>query len=133
MFYVGQKGEFSKTITEYDVYGFAGISGDFNPVHINEIKASESIFTKRIVHGILVLSYVSTVIGMYMPGPGTIYMEQNSRFVKPVYIGDTITASVEIVSINERGHAKLITEVFNQKNEKVLVGEAVVKLPKKKI
>lgn len=130
MFYVGKKGEFSKTITEYDVYGFAGISGDFNPVHINAIKASESIFKERIVHGILLLSYVSTVIGMYMPGPGTVYMEQNSRFIKPVYIGDTITANVEIVSINEKGHAKLVTEVINQKSEKVLVGEALVKLPR---
>ena len=130
MFYVGKKGEFSKTITEYDVYGFAGISGDFNPVHINAIKAYESIFKERIVHGILLLSYVSTVIGMYMPGPGTVYMEQNSRFIKPVYIGDTITANVEVVSINEKGHAKLVTEVINQKSEKVLVGEALVKLPR---
>lgn len=129
-FYTGQKGEFSKTITEYDVYGFAGISGDFNPVHINKIKASESIFSERIVHGILVLSYISTVIGMYMPGPGTIYMQQNSKFIKPVYIGDTITAVVEIAKINEKGHAELITEVWNQTNEKVLIGEALVKLPK---
>ena len=129
IYYVGQQSEISKTISETDVYTFAGICGDFNPVHINEIEAQKSIFGKRIVHGALISSFVSTVLGMYLPGPGTIYMKQISKFVKPVYINDTITARVIIKDIDEKNHAVCETIVLNQKNEIVMNGEALVKLP----
>ncbi|MEQ3338113.1 MaoC family dehydratase [Clostridium butyricum] len=129
-YYLNQSQSFSKTITEYDIYTFAGISGDFNPIHVNREKAKDSIFNGQIAHGILVSSFISTVIGMYLPGPGTIYLKQSLNFRKPVYIGDTITASVSIKEIEENKKiAKLYTIVTNQNNLMVLDGEAVVKLP----
>lgn len=127
-YHVGQIGTFSKTISESDVYAFAGICGDFNPVHINAEEAKKSIFGRQVVHGALVSSFISTVLGMYMPGPGTIYMKQESKFIKPVYINDTITAVVEIISIDERKRANLKTIVKNQNEEVVLEGNALVKL-----
>lgn len=100
---VGETAEFSKTISESDVYLFAGITGDMNPVHIDEIEAAQCFTKKRIVHGALVSGMVSTVIGMKLPGSGTIYMEQDSKFIKPVYIGDTVKAAVEVQEIlNEK-------------------------------
>lgn len=129
-YYLNQSQSFSKTITEYDIYTFAGISGDFNPIHVNREKAKDSIFNGQIAHGILVSSFISTVIGMYLPGPGTIYLKQSLNFRKPVYIGDTITAKVTIKEIEENKKiAKLYTVVINQNGLMVLDGEAVVKLP----
>lgn len=128
-FYVGQNSSFSKTISESDIYGFAGISGDFNPLHVDEIAARESIFGKRIAHGLLGASLISTVLGLHLPGSGTIYLAQSLSFRKPIYIGDTITAHVKIIEILEKGKAKLSTMVVNQDGEQVIVGEALVKLP----
>lgn len=128
-YYVGQKNSFSKTISEFDVYGFAGITGDFNPVHVNECVAKETMFGKRIAHGMLGSAMISTVLGMYLPGPGTIYLSQSLSFRKPVYIGDTITATVTIAELLEKGKARLNTEVVNQDGVCVITGEAVVKLP----
>jgi 3-hydroxybutyryl-CoA dehydratase len=125
---VGQKASFSKTISESDVYQFAGISGDFNPVHVNKEAAEKSRFKRRVAHGALVSSFISTVLGTRMPGEGTIYMAQNSSFLKPVYIGDTVTAICEIIEIDGR-KAKIKTEVLNQIDEIVLTGEALVLLP----
>lgn len=129
-YYVGMKGEFSKTITETDVYNFAGICGDFNAVHVNKIEAGNSIFGKQVAHGILVLSFCSTVIGTIMPGQGTVYLSQDSKFVKPVYIGDTIRAEVTVKQILEKNRAELVTEVYNQNDELVITGMAKVILPK---
>lgn len=133
IFEIGQEASFSKTITETDVVNFAGISGDFNPVHINEVEASKSRFGKRICHGALINSYISTVLGMYLPGPGTIYVSQESRFVKPVYLNDTITATCKIVSISESGKAEIQTMISNQNNEVVIEGKAIVILPNRKM
>lgn len=130
-YYVGQTAEFSKTVTESDVYLFAGVCGDFNPVHINVIEAEKSVFGGRIVHGALITSFISTVLGMYLPGPGTIYKKQESNFVRPVYIGDTITARVRIIDIDNKKNAVLETIVINQNNLIVVEGTAVVKLPRK--
>lgn len=129
---IGEKAEFSKTISESDVYLFAGITGDMNPVHINTIEAEQSFAKKRIVHGALVSGIISTVIGMKLPGPGTIYMEQDSKFIKPVFLGDTITATVEIQEIlnDTKGILKLCTTVMNQNKEIVLSGFAIVMAPK---
>ena len=128
---IGMAGRFSKTISESDVYLFAGITGDLNPVHVNCTEAEKSIFKERIVHGILVVGFISNVIAMKMPGPGTIYMEQVSKFEKPVYIGDTVTANVEISEIiNENKNIlKLNTVVKNQHGETVISGYAIVKAP----
>lgn len=129
---IGTKDSVTKTISETDVYLFAGISGDFNPVHVNRVEAKKSVFSKQIVHGILVGSLLSNVIGMKLPGPGTIYMEQNLKFLKPVYIGDTITACVEISEIiNEtKNILRMSTKCINQNNELVVDGYAVVKAPR---
>ena len=128
-FEIGMSASFSKTITETDVYSFAGICGDFNPVHVNKVAAADSIFGKQVAHGILCSSLISTVLGMYLPGPGTIYMGQNLSFLAPVYIGDTLTAQVTIKEILPKGKAKLETNVLNQNNKIVISGEALVKLP----
>lgn len=132
---IGETTEVSKTISETDVYLFAGISGDFNPVHVNRVCAEESTFGKQIAHGILVGSLLSNALGMKLPGPGTIYIEQNMKFLAPVYIGDTITARVEISEIiNEtKNILKLRTRIFNQDKDMVLDGYAVVKAPDKEI
>lgn len=129
---IGTKDSVTKTISETDVYLFAGISGDFNPVHVNRVEAKNSVFSKQIVHGILVGSLLSNVIGMKLPGPGTIYMEQNLKFLKPVYIGDTITACAEISEIiNEtKNILRMSTKCINQNNELVVDGYAVVKAPR---
>ena len=129
---LGQQAKVSKTISESDVYLFAGITGDLNPVHVNIIQAEKSIFKERIAHGILVVGLISNVIGMQFPGPGTIYMQQDTKFLAPVKIGDTVTAIVTLSKIinTEKCILELTTEVFNQNNEKVITGKAVVKAPK---
>lgn len=127
--YVGKTADFSKTISESDVYGFAGLVGDFNSVHLNQIEAQKGIFKDRIAHGMLIGSFISTVIGTKLPGYGTIYLEQNFKFRKPVYFGDTVTAVVTVAEIiNEvKGIYKLNTIVLNQENDTVIEGYAIVK------
>ena len=125
----GQKASFSKTITETDVYGFAGITGDFNPLHVNAQKAEKTQFGGRIAHGMLSASLFSTVIATYLPGPGTIYLSQEARFLKPVRFGDTITAVVELEELLEKRRARLHTYAKNQHGEMVVDGRALVKLP----
>ena len=87
---VGQSAEFAKTVTESDVVLFAGITGDFNPAHVNEVEASKSRFGGRIAHGILSAGFISACIAMKLPGPGTIYLTQSLKFTRPVRIGDTV-------------------------------------------
>ena len=127
-FKIGDSAFFSKTITESDIYGFAGITGDFNNAHINQIEAAKGPFGGRIAHGMLVGSLISTVLGTKLPGNGTIYLEQNLQFKKPVYIGDTATAIVTVNDIinDERGIIKLDTIVKNQNDEIVIDGYAIV-------
>lgn len=131
---LGQSASLSKTIGESDVYLFAGITGDFNPAHIDEEKSQKGMFGERIAHGILITGLISAVIGMKLPGEGTIYMEQDARFLKPVRIGDTVTATVKIAEIinADKRIVKLDTTVYNQKGETVISGYAVVKAPERK-
>lgn len=121
----------TKTISESDIYLFAGITGDFNMVHINEVAAKESVFGERIAHGILITGLISAVIGTKFPGEGTIYLEQDVKFLKSVKIGDTVTAKVELDEIINRskGIVRLDTMVENQHSETVITGYAVVKIP----
>lgn len=128
-FKIGQSGSFSKTLTQTDVYMYAGVCGDFNPVHVNEVEAGKSIFGKQVVHGMLSASLISTVIGTIMPGKGSIYLGQNLKFVKPVFFGDTITAVVTIIGIDDyKNILELQTQEFNQNNELVVDGTARVKI-----
>ena len=132
---IGDVAEFSKTVSESDIYLYAGLTGDFNPAHINEDYAKKTFFKTRIAHGMLSAGFISTVIGNKLPGTGTIYVAQNLSFLAPVRIGDTITANVEVIDImHEKNRARLKTTCFNQEGTQVLNGEAVVsppKLPKK--
>ncbi len=128
---VGDHSSFTKTVTEADITLFAGYSGDFNPAHINAVEAEQGMFRGRIAHGMLSAGFISTVLGMQLPGPGTIYMGQELRFVKPVYIGDTVTATATVVERNEeKNRLRLETVVINQKGEPVITGFATVMPPK---
>ncbi len=128
---LGESAAFSKTLSESDVYLFAGVTGDLNPAHIDEIYASKTFFKKRIVHGMLLGGLISAVIGNRLPGPGTIYVKQDLRFKAPVYIGDTITARVTVLELDpERNRAKLETICENQEGLIVLAGEALISPPK---
>jgi 3-hydroxybutyryl-CoA dehydratase len=128
---IGQRASFSKTVSETDVYLFAGITGDFNPAHINQAYAEKTAFKTRIAHGMLSAGFISTVLGCQMPGPGTIYISQNLKFTAPVTIGDTITATAEIVEIlTERKRVRIRTVCTNQDDKEVLVGEALVSPPR---
>ena len=128
---LGDKAEFSKTISESDVYLFAGVTGDLNPAHINEMYAAKTFFKTRIVHGMLLAGLISTVVGNRLPGYGTIYVNQEMTFLSPVYIGDTITAQVKVTDILlEKKQVKLKTLCINQEGIKVLDGEAIVSPPR---
>ncbi len=127
---IGDKASMSKTITETDVYLYAGITGDLNPLHINEEAAKNFMFKGRIAHGMLTAGLISTVLAMYLPGPGTIYMGQELKFVAPVRFGDTITAKVEVVEIIKEKIVKLKTDCINQEGTLVLEGYATVMPPK---
>lgn len=127
---IGDKDSFEKTLSESDVYLFSGITGDFNPAHINEKESMQTKFGGRIVHGMLTGSLISTVIGTKLPGTGTIYLKQDLEFVKAVRIGDTIRAEVEVVEKLEKGRVLLKTQCYNQHDELVVDGKALVLPPK---
>jgi len=128
---IGDTAEFSKTVSESDIYQFAGITGDFNPAHMNEEYAKKTFFKTRIAHGMLSAGFISTAIGTKLPGTGSLYVKQDLRFLAPVRIGDTITARVEVVEIiAEKKRVRLKTTCINQEGTQVLDGEAVVSPPK---
>ena len=128
---IGQSESFSKTITEADIVLFGGISGDLNPAHFNEVVMKDSFFKGRIAHGMFTASFLSTVIGMYLPGPGTIYMKQDLKFLAPVRFNDTVTATCSVKEIiKEKNRVILDCKVTNQDGVDVIVGEAMVMPPK---
>ena len=128
---VGDSASTAKTISESDVYLFAGITGDHNPAHVNEHAASQTPFGGRIVHGILSAGLISAVLAMKLPGPGTIYLGQELKFTKPVRFGDTVTATCTVTDLNlEKNIVKLDTTCTNQKGEVVIKGTATVMPPK---
>jgi 3-hydroxybutyryl-CoA dehydratase len=128
---IGDSATFTKTISEGDVYLFAGITGDLNPAHMDAVSAAEGMFKQRIAHGMLSGSFISTVIGMQLPGPGSIYVGQTLSFRAPVFFGDTLTAKAEITEkLEERKWVKLKTTVTNQDGKLVIDGEATVIPPK---
>ena len=128
---VGQSAEWAKTLTEADVVLYAGITGDFNPVHVNAVEAERSRFGGRIAHGMLSAGFVSAAIAMRLPGPGAIYLGQTLRFTAPVRVGDTVTARVEVAELFPgRRRVRLATVCRNQRGEVVIDGEATVLVPK---
>lgn len=126
---IGDTAEVSKTITEADVVNFAGIIADFNPLHVNKEYAKKSMFGQRVVHGMLVASFLSTIVGVCIPGVDALYLSQEVKFIKPTFIGDTITARGEVIEkIDEKKRIILKTEIFNQRGELVVTGKAVTML-----
>ncbi len=128
---IGDSDRFSKTVTDTDIYLFAGVTGDFNPAHIDEAYAQGTFFKTRIAHGMLSAGFISAVIGTRLPGPGTVYMRQTLDFLAPVRIGDTVTATVEVIEkMEDRKRVRLKTTCVNQEGTRVLDGEALVSPPR---
>jgi 3-hydroxybutyryl-CoA dehydratase len=128
---VGMEASYAKKITNDDVLAFAELSGDTNPVHLDDAFAAGTIFKQRIAHGFLTASLISTVLGTKLPGPGCIYLSQNLKFRAPVRIGDEVVATAKITSIDpEKGRAVLATNCAVN-GRSVLDGEAVMMVPRR--
>ena len=122
---------YAKTITDADVITFAGISGDTNPVHLNHEFASETLFEGQVAHGMLTASFISTVIGTKLPGPGCIYVSQNLRFMAPVKVGDTVTATCTISRLIPEKHMIEMETICSVGGKTVLDGQATILVPTK--
>ena len=131
---IAEKSTFTKTINGAGIVNYAGITGDFNPVHINSEYAQKTKFKGRIVHGMLSVGLISTILGNDLPGPGSIFVSQNINFIAPVRIGDTVTASVKVIDKDEEKN-KLYLETIckNEKDNLIIDGEAVIMPPKKNL
>jgi 3-hydroxybutyryl-CoA dehydratase len=124
---VGESAEFSKTITETDIVIYAGLTGDFNPMHMNAEFAKKTHFGERVAHGPISLGLIAPVIGMQLPGPGCILLSISGDFKAPVKIGDTVTARAEVAEkLAEKKTIRLALSFTNQRGEEVISGEAVV-------
>lgn len=129
---VGETASVTKTITEADIINFAGTIGDFNPIHLNSEYAKTTMFGERIAHGMLTASFISTLVGTCLPGINALYLSQEVKFVRPVRIGDTITAYGEVLEKQDaKQRLTLKTIITNQRNEVVIDGKAVVMVMKK--
>lgn len=128
---VGMNECYTRTVSEADVGQFAEVSGDTNPIHLDEAFAATTRFKKRIAHGILTGSYISTVIGTKLPGPGCLYVSQTLKFRAPVYIGDEVTATVTIAELNARRGYVTLNTVCSVGESDVIRGEAILLVPKR--
>lgn len=129
---IGETASISKVISEADIVNFAGIIGDFNPLHVNPGYARTTMFGQRIAHGMLTASFISTLVGCCIPGINAVYLSQELKFVRPVFIGDTITATAEVIEKNDaKRRVVLKTDIVNQTGEIVISGKAVVMVMKK--
>ncbi|MEX2201710.1 MAG: MaoC family dehydratase [Dongiaceae bacterium] len=128
---VGMSATYAKTVSEADIVLFAGISGDSNPVHVDDDYARDTMFKGRIAHGMLTASFISAVLGTRLPGPGCIYLSQNLRFKAPVRIGDTVRAVVEVTEI-DRDRARITVSTRCTVGDKTVIdGEAVLMVPRR--
>ena len=127
---IGDKAFVEKTVSESDVYLFAGITGDLNPAHVNEEAMKNTKFGGRIAHGMLSAGFISAVLGMQLPGPGSIYLSQSIQFKAPVRIGDTVKAEVEVLEKLAKGRVRCKTTCSIQDGTVVAEGEAMVLAPK---
>ncbi len=126
---VGMSALYARTVTDADIVLFAGISGDVNPVHLNHEFASQTMFEGRIAHGMLTASFISTVLGTKLPGPGCIYLSQTLKFKAPVRSGDTVNARVTITDVKRDKRRVTLTTVCTVNDDVVLEGEAQVMVP----
>ena len=127
----GMTAVFSKTVTEADIVLFAGITGDTNPVHLDEEFAKPTMFKGRIAHGMLTAGFVSTVFGTKLPGPGCIYLSQNMKFLAPVRAGDTVRAEVLLKAVDRERRRVTFETVCKVNGKNVLEGEAVLMVPRR--
>ncbi len=127
---IGQQASLVKTIEERDVQLFAAVSSDNNPIHLDAAFAAETLFKERIAHGMFSGALISAAIACNLPGPGTIYLGQQLKFIRPVKLGDTLTVQLEILEKLPKGRVRLATHVFNQNDEQVVDGEAEVLAPR---
>ena len=126
-FYVGEQASLTKTVTETDVATFADLVGDHNPIHTDDEYARKSRFGKRLAHGVFTGGLISAVLGNHLPGPGCIYLSQQLEFLAPVFIGDTITAVVEVTSWRpEKRIITFKTDAYNQEEKQVVTGKSVL-------
>ena len=126
-FAVGDTSTFSKTITEADILLFAAVSGDNYPLHVDAEYAKTTRFGQRAAHGMLTASLLSTVVGLLLQKPGGIYVQQTIHFKRPVFIGDTLTATAEVTElIPDRRRMRIIAAVVNQRGETVVQGDGTI-------
>ena len=130
---IGETASITKMISESDIVNYAGITGDFNPIHVNPEYAKTTLFGERIAHGMLTASFISTLVGCGIPGRNGLYLSQEIKFVKPVKIGDTITATAEVIEkIDAKNRIFMSTIIRNQRDEVVIDGKAVAMVMRKK-
>jgi 3-hydroxybutyryl-CoA dehydratase len=129
---LGMSALYARTVTDADIVLFSGISGDVNPVHLNQEFASSTMFEGRIAHGMLTASFISTVLGTKLPGPGCIYLSQNLRFKAPVRAGDTVNARVTITGLESDKRKVTLVTVCTVNDAVVLEGEAKVLVPSRR-
>ncbi len=129
----GMSAVYTKTVTDADLEQFAEISGDFNPVHMDPEYAKTTMFKGRIAHGMLSASFISTVLGTKLPGPGAIYISQNLRFKAPVRPGDTVTAEVTVKSVDLDRSRVSVDTVCTVNGKPVIEGDAVMMVPKRPV
>jgi 3-hydroxybutyryl-CoA dehydratase len=129
----GMSAQFEKTVTERDITLFGEVSGDTNPVHFDDAFAASTPFKGRIAHGVLTASYISTVLGMQMPGPGTIFLGLNIRFKAPVRIGDSVTATCTVREILSEKRRVIFDCLCKTGDTVVIEGEATVMPPARKV
>jgi len=129
---VGMSESYSQTITDADIKSFAGISGDNNPVHMSDEYAEKSRFKRRIAHGMISSSFFSALFGTKLPGPGCVYVNQSLNFKRPIYIGDTVTAIITVIEIDNSKNRVFFDTVCKVKNKTVIDGKAELYIPKEK-
>ena len=127
---IGMSASYSQTITDADIKVFSGISGDRNPVHLDEHYAENSRYKKRIAHGLMTASYFSALFGTKIPGEGCVYVSQSLNFKRPIYIGDTVIATVEVVKIDLEKNRVFFKTTCKVKNKIVTDGEAEIYIPR---
>lgn len=128
---IGMSVSYSQTVTDADVKQFAGLSGDHNPVHVDEVYAENSRFRKRIAHGLISASFFSALFGTKLPGKGCVYVGQNLNFKRPVYLGDTVTATVTVSRIDTFKKRVFFDTKCTVKNKVVIDGTAELFIPEK--
>lgn len=126
---LGMSFSYSQTVTDADIKAFAGVSGDRNPVHMDEEYAGNSRFKKRIAHGLMSASYFSAIFGTKFPGPGCVYVSQSLNFLRPVYMDDTVNAIATVKAVDFNKRRVFFDTVCKVKSKKVIVGEAEIYIP----